>query len=90
MKINGDFILKEIESTGKFVVVAVGKTAKKFNGMISFNSTGAFMWEQLKKNITEAELVGKILQEYDVSKEVAEEQVSVFINKLKEAELIKE
>ena len=50
MKIKDGFILREV--AGSFVVVAVGKRAGEFNGVINLNQTSAFMWRMLEKGAT--------------------------------------
>lgn len=82
MKIRSGFILRDVG--GKTFVVAIGELSKKFNGMITLNETGKYIWEQLQNDTTEAEIVNNILSRYeDVDKVVVESDVSNFINKLK-------
>ena len=45
MKIKNGFILRNVSDA--YVVVAVGEAAKDFNGMITLNETGAFLWKTL-------------------------------------------
>ena len=86
MKIKDGFILREV--LGKTVVVAVGKRVKEFNGIINLNSSSAFLWRALSEDVTEEQLVQKLLEEYEVEEGVARRDVSLFIEKLKEAKLI--
>ena len=86
MKIKDGFILREV--LGKTVVVAVGKRVKEFNGIINLNSSSAFLWRALSEDLTEEELVEKLLSEYQVEEEVAKRDVAKFVEKLKEAKLI--
>lgn len=86
MKIAKKFILREV--MGDYVAVAVGKDAKDFHGMITLNETGAFLWNALKEETTEAELVEKMLEEYDVSKDVAKKDVERFVQLMKEHQIL--
>ncbi len=86
MKIKDGFILREVASS--FVVVAVGKRAKQFNGVINLNETSAFMWRILEKGATKEEIVSKMQEEYDVDASVLERDVESFTQKLKEAGLL--
>lgn len=86
MKIKDGFILREV--LGKTVVVAVGKRVKEFNGIINLNSSSAFLWKALSEDVTEEQLVQKLLEEYQVEEDVARRDVSLFVEKLKEAKLI--
>ena len=87
MKIKEGFILREV--AGSFVVVAVGDAVKTFNGIITLNETGAFLWKALEKGATEQDLLSALLAEYDVAESVASEHVKKFIAKLTEAKLVK-
>ncbi len=87
MKIKDGFILREV--AGNFIVVAVGSAVKQFNGVITLNEAGAFLWKRLQDGATETELVNALLEEYEVEKEVAEKDVKAFIQKVEEAGLIK-
>ena len=80
MKISENFILKKIMDD--FIVVPVGSELVDFNALITLNETGAFLWESLKRDITEDELVDKLCAEYDVGNDVARADVNEFIKKL--------
>jgi hypothetical protein len=86
MKIKDGFILREV--AGSFVVVAVGKRAGEFNGVINLNQTSAFMWRMLEKGATEEEIIVEMQKEYDVDAEVLTRDVQSFTQKLKEAGLV--
>ena len=86
MKIKEGFVLREV--SGNFIVVAVGEGLKTFNGMIQLNETSAFLWKMLEKGAEENQLVDAMLNEYAVSREIAEKDVKEFIESLREANLI--
>ena len=86
MKIKEGFILREV--AGSNIVVPVGDRCASFNGMITLNDTGAFLWSQLSTDKTEDELLGAMLSEYDVSENVARNDISAFVANLKKNELI--
>lgn len=87
MKIKNGFVLKEV--AGSFIVVSVGERVKDFNGIITLNETGAFLWKKLELGATEKELIDALLSEYDVEESIAKVDVASFIAKMKEAELLK-
>ena len=87
MKIKEGFVLREV--AGSFIVVAVGEEVKTFNGIITLNETGAFLWKALENGAEEQDLVSALLSEYDVEESVAREHVKKFIARLTEAKLIK-
>lgn len=86
MKIKEGFMLRNV--AGNYVVVAVGEASKNFSGVITLNGSGAFLWEQLTKEVTEEQLLQALLNEYEVSEEVAKKDVQLFVSKLKEANII--
>ena len=87
MKIKDGFILREV--AGNFIVVAVGNAVKDFNGVITLNEVGAFLWKKLEVGATEEDLVDALLSEYEVEKDVAEADVKKFVDKLVGAGLVK-
>ena len=86
MKIKQGFMLREV--AGNFVVVAVGEASKNFNGVINLNESGAFLWKQLMSETTNDKLLDALLNEYDVSEEIAKKDIQMFVNKLKEADIL--
>lgn len=86
MKINEDFILRKVADS--YVVVPVNKMTLDFNGIINLNETGAFLFEILQKGATAEELKEKLLAEYEVSPEIAEKDIEIFINKVKDAGIL--
>lgn len=86
MKIKDGFILREV--AGNHIVVPVGQTSIDFNGMINLNETGAFIWQHLTEDITETELLTAMMQQYDVDEPTAQKDISAFVQKLKENDLL--
>lgn len=87
MKIKDGFILREV--AGNYIVVAVGSAVKQFNGVISLNETGAFLWKKLEEGCEEKDLLSALLDEYEVESAVAEADVKAFLEKLNGASLLK-
>ncbi len=88
MRVKEGFILRKIGDQS--IVVAVGEASKSFHGMLHLNDTGSFLWEQLEKEKTEEELIQVLLQEYEVSRDQAQQGVEKFLNSLREANCIEE
>lgn len=86
MKIKGDFVLRQV--AGSTVVVPVGSAAVDFGGMLNLNETGAFLFKALQNGAAEEELLTKLLEEYDVSRDKAQRDIDAFIIKLKDAGII--
>lgn len=86
MKIKPGYMLREV--AGCSVVVAIGVDTMDFGGMINLNESGTFLWKLLEEGASEQELLSKMLDEYDVEESVAKQDIAVFLNKMREAELL--
>lgn len=88
MKIDKEFVLREI--AGDYILVPVGETALHFNGLITVNEVGAFLWEQLRQETTRSQLIERILEEYEVDEATVSGDVDEFLSQLSEAGIITE
>lgn len=86
MKIKNDFLLRTI--AGQYVVVPTGDNVVNFNAAITLNETAAFLWELIKEDTSCEELTKKLTEKYDVSNEQAEKDIQVFLNVLKEHDIL--
>ena len=87
MKIKNGFILKEI--AGNYVVVPVGDDLVDFSLMITLNETGAFLWDCLKEDKTQEELVALLKTEYEgATDEEIKSDVEQFVSLLKENKVL--
>lgn len=86
MRLKDGFLLRKV--AGEFIVVPSGDAMIDFKAMISLNETGATLWEALKEEKSESDLVQVLLGEYDVDRETAAEDVGEFVNLLKEKNLL--
>lgn len=86
MKIKEDFLLRKVGDC--YVVVPVGKATVDFNGMMNLNETGAFLWEKLENYTTKEELLKAMLDEYEVTEDIAKKDIDNFITKLKDGNLL--
>ena len=86
MKLKNGFLLRDI--AGKSVVVATGEAAESFRGLIKLNETGAFLWRLLQNETDEEKLKKALLKEYDIDEERAKEEISSFVARLKEEDLL--
>lgn len=86
MRVASDFMLREI--AGEYVIIPVGSSALKFNGLITVNDTGAFLWKLLQEETTQEALVEAMLQEYEVDSQTASQDVADFLAYLGEKDLL--
>lgn len=81
MKIKEGFVVREV--AGKIVAVATGEASIGFNGMITLNPTGKFLWEKLENDISKEELINAVMEEYNVEYDLAKKDIEAFVLKLK-------
>lgn len=85
MKIRDGYLLRNV--AGKNIVVSIGSDVD-FNGMLTLNDTGVFFWNLLQKDTTKEEMLEAVLKEYDVSSDIALQDIENFIQKLKETKIL--
>lgn len=81
MKINENFILKNIAGTA--VVVPVGEAVNDVKGMITLNGPAEIIWKGLQNEKSIDCIVEEIKSEYDASEDVIRTDVDAFLNKLR-------
>ncbi|MGN0490506.1 PqqD family protein [Ruminococcus sp.] len=86
MKIKEDFILRKVADS--YVVVPVNNMSLDFNGIINLNETGAFLFRILQNGASREELLSKLLDEYEVTPQKAEKDIDLFIEKVKDADIL--
>lgn len=80
MKIKDGYLLRKIADS--HIVIAVGDEAMDFNGIITLNEVGAFLWNLLTEDIPKERLLEELLKEYSIDEQTAKQDISEFLNKL--------
>lgn len=83
MKLNYEFVMREI--AGEKFLVPVGEAASVFDGIITINELGAFIFENFSNCESAEKIAEKITLAYDVDYETALADVNAFISSLGEA-----
>lgn len=78
MKLRDGFITHV--SNEEHIMVTAGNT--EFNGMMRSNKTAGFIIECLKNDVTKADIVDKMLEQYDASREQIEKDVERVLEQL--------
>ena len=86
MKIKDGFVLRTV--AGSNVVVPTGDRALDFNGVITLNNSGMFLWKLLETETDETALADALMEEYKIDEALARESVSEFVAKLKENDFL--
>ncbi len=69
MKKLENFMVREIAD--EYVMMPVGKTAQKFNGLVMANAVSAFIWTHIEEAKDVESLAQMICEEFEVSYEEA-------------------
>ena len=83
MKRKADFVMENVG--GEYLLVPLGAQVMDMNGIITLNTTGAYLWELLAEEHTPAELATALAEHFDTTPDRARTDVDAFlaqINKL--------
>ncbi|WP_297128151.1 PqqD family protein [Eubacterium sp.] len=86
MKIKDGFITRKIGD--KIVAITVGEHTKDFNGMITLNDTGHFIWKCLEKDTDKESIANEVIKEYDISTADAMAEIDKFIAELEKNDIL--
>ncbi len=73
---------------GNSIVVAVGAASMSFNGMITLNATGEYIWKMLENGYSDKMIAAEMANEYGIDSEEAFNDVREFIQSLEGAGLL--
>ena len=85
MKLKMQFVLRDI--VGETVLVPINESTSKFNGLITVNDLGKFIWENIESSKDEEELLQRILDEYEIDRETAKKDLDDFLQVLKDIDI---
>ena len=88
MKIKDGFILKDV--AGSKIVIATGEARLSLNGVITFNSVGAEIFNLLDGTNSSEEIVAKIASDYNVNAEIVKRDFEALVEKLRKHNLLDE
>lgn len=88
MTVSNDFILREI--AGEFLLVPVGAASARFNGLITMNELGKFIFQALSEDLTARQVAEKITSEYEVDFATALADTEEFLDQLRQVGALEE
>lgn len=89
MKTRKGYVLRDLGS--EYVLVAEGHEAVDFSRMVSMNASAAFLWEQVEgKEFDVDTLASLLMEEFDITRETAEQDATKLLQNWKDANLIEE
>lgn len=86
MRVKKEYVLRKI--AGEDLLVPIGNEIANFSGVIYLNSVASFIWEKMQSDITIEQLKEAIIQEFDVTEEQLEEDLSKFLVLLEERNML--
>ncbi len=87
MKIKKQYVESEIG--GKTVIVSTG-TGEGFNGMITLNGTGKFIWSLIERGLNREDIYAELIGAYEVDPDIAKRDVDTFVDRLLASNIIEE
>ncbi|MBO5292987.1 MAG: PqqD family protein [Lachnospiraceae bacterium] len=86
LKLNSSYILRTI--LDQHIVMANG--SMRTRQCIVLNDSGAFLWNSLQEPKSKEELVNLTLAEYDTTIEAAMQAVEMFLEKMRQLQILEE
>jgi len=74
---NPDYLYRAL--AGEHILVPTGPAALQFNGLVTLNETGAFLWRLLERRQTRDGLVAALAREYGAAEAQVGEDVDRFL-----------
>lgn len=86
MKINGEYILREV--AGDTILVPVGETALQFNGILALEPVGALIWKGLSAGKDRSAILCDILDQFEIDAHTAAKDLDEFLEQLQAENLL--
>ena len=87
MKTRKGFVLRTLGK--EYILVAEGLEAADANRLISMNESAAFLWKAVEDKEFDADtLINLLMEEYDITREVAQKDVASLLETWEHAEII--
>lgn len=86
MKLKAQLVKREI--AGDVILVPVGETTTKLQGLLTINETGAAIWDVLPAAENEEAIVEQLYEMFDVERDVLRQDVHAFTAKLRELDIL--
>lgn len=88
MRLQGEFVLRQVMDD--IVVIPVGKSALKLNGMILLNDVSKVIWQCLEQETQLEQIVAAVTEAFEVSEREARSDILEFLDKLRQIQLLEE
>ena len=86
MEIKKEVYLRNI--CGDDVLIPTGATVDEYNGMFTLTPTGSVIFKAIEDGLDENGILERVLDEFDVEREVAEKDIADFLESLRDFGII--
>lgn len=88
MKVKDNFIFRNIAN--EYLLIPTGEAALSVKGLIALSESGCVLYHKLQNECTKEDLVAALLAEYDVSAEIAGQDVDEFLEQMRQLNMLEE
>lgn len=88
MKVNKKFIFRKVAK--EHLLIPTGEAALKVKGLVAMSESGSLLYQKLQTGCTREDLVAALRVEYDVSAEVAQQDVDAFLDQMRQLDMLVE
>lgn len=88
MKIKNEYVFRKIAE--EQLLIPTGTAALTAPGLVIMSESAGMLYQELKKGCSRERLVEVLLAEYDISKEIAENDVDEFLSQLEKENMLEE
>lgn len=88
MRVNKNYIFRNVVKEP--LLIPTGQAALKVKGLIALSESGSLLYQKLQQDCSKEELVAALTGEYDVSAEVAAQDVEAFLDQMRQLDMLVE
>lgn len=88
MKVKNNYIFRQIAEEN--LLIPTGEAALKVKGLIALSESGCLLYQTLRSECTREDLVKALMAEYDVTEEVAGEDIDAFLEQMRQLQMLEE
>lgn len=88
MKANKKYIFRKVAK--EHLLIPTGEVALRIKGLVAMSESAGMLYRMLQTECTQEELVAALTAEYDVSLEVARQDVEAFLEQMRQLDMLVE
>lgn len=88
MRVNKKYIFRRVAK--EHLLIPTGDVALKIKGLVALSESGSMLYQKLQQECSRDELVAALKSGYDVSVEVAEQDVDAFLDQMRQLDMLVE